>query len=501
MELLTSNADNMTRADISEGMNKFDGEHVQHKVCAEENCNQFYNGTIDFCPEVQLWITRRDLYKQLQSINSRLRSGIRVNVTHFVRSCVTSDIQDPFLLSDDEIQHRHEACLVRLFELEAVAPMLRVEHLSNCYMEAKARGDRKAMMRIREIKTNERLRRRWGGLNWATKPRRGGAPTAIKVKTSDGDVVYDTRQDVEEQAARRLTDRFKLARDAPISQGKLFDDIGYLGDTTSTKAILEGTYEFPPEMDSHTRLLLEEAHRVFSLKSTEEISNFVSTEDFQYFWSRSDEFVQSSYSNIHFGHYKAVSHSRYLSSLEAAKLSLAAKTGIPMDRWGHSLTVLLEKEFGNIYLEKMRAICLMEADFNWLNKLVFAKRMMDQAYDKGLIPSEQFARRSTQAAHGVLCKVLFCDIVRALHLIAGLPSVDLGNCYDAVSHLIASISLQAFKVPLMTIVLSLSVLQTMTFYLRTGYGISQQGYGGTPDDPTLLVLAKARVPHIQPFLQ
>jgi hypothetical protein len=139
---------------------------------------------------------------------------------------------------------------------------------------------------------------------------------------------------VEEQAARRLTDRFKLARDAPISQGKLFDDIGYLGDTTSTKAILEGTYEFPPEMDPHTRLLLEEAHRAFSLKSTEEISNFVSTEDFQYFWSHADEFVQSSYSNIHFGHYKAVSHNRYLSSLEAAKLSLAAKTGIPMDRCG-----------------------------------------------------------------------------------------------------------------------------------------------------------------------
>jgi hypothetical protein len=33
----------------------------------------------------------------------------------------------------------------------------------------------------------------------------------------------------------------------------------------------------------------------------------------------------------------------------------------------------LEKEFGNIYLDKMRAICLMEADFNWLMKLVFAE--------------------------------------------------------------------------------------------------------------------------------
>jgi hypothetical protein len=137
-----------------------------------------------------------------------------------------------------------------------------------------------------------------------------------------------------------------------------------------------------------------------------------------------------------------------------------------------------------IYLEKMRAICLLEADFNWLNKLIFAKRMMDQAYDNGMVPVEQFARRGTQASSGVLCKVLFCDMVRALHEMAGIPSVDLGNCYDAVAHPIASIALQAFQVPLATIVLSLSVLQTMTFFLRTGYGVSQTGYGGSADDPT-----------------
>ena len=85
------------------------------------------------------------------------------------------------------------------------------------------------------------------------------------------------------------------------------------------------------------------------------------------------------------------------------------------------------------------------------------------------IPAEQFAKAGTQAAHGVLCKILFCDMVRALHITAGLPSVDLGNCYDAVAHPIASIAMQALKVPVLTIVLSLSVLQTMTFYLRTGY--------------------------------
>ena len=80
-----------------------------------------------------------------------------------------------------------------------------------------------------------------------------------------------------------------------------------------------------------------------------------------------------------------------------------------MDRWGLALTVLLEKQFGNIYLEKMRAICLLKADFNWLNKLIFAKCMMDQAYDNGMVPVEQFAHCGTQASSGVLCKVLFCD--------------------------------------------------------------------------------------------
>lgn len=484
MDHIATTVGDVPREETRRLMNKWDQEHTEHQTCAEAFCNQFKNDFIEFSPEINVWIKRRDLYSQLQSINARLAAGKRADITHFARACAASDIVDPFALSDAEILLRKEACKARLRELRSVAPMLRVEHLRCCLSKAKDRGDKVAVSRIRQIIQNERLRKRWRGVARATKPRRGGAPTSIRVKQADGDRQYDSQLEVEEQAARRLTERFKIARDAPICSGKIFDDVGYLGDTTATRAILEGTYEFPPELCPYTRLLLEEAHRVFSLKSTEEISSYVQTEDFQYFWLHCDEFIQSSYSHIHFGHYKAIAHDKYLSSLQAAKLSLAAQTGIPMERWGSALTVLLEKEFGNIYIEKMRAICLLEADFNWLNKLVFAKRMMDQAYDKGLIPVEQFARRGTQASNGVLCKVLFCDMMRALHEMAGIPSVDLGNCYDAVAHAIASIALQAFKVPLATVVLSLSVLQTMTFFLRTGYGVSQTGYGGTPEDPT-----------------
>ena len=66
-------------------------------------------------------------------------------------------------------------------------------------------------------------------------------------------------------------------------------------------------------------------------------------------------------------------------------------------------------------------------------------------------------------------------MIRALHITAGIESVDLGNCYDAVAHPIASIALQAFKVPLTMIVLVLSVLQTMTFFSERAMASRSRG--------------------------
>ncbi len=132
--------------------------------------------------------------------------------------------------------------------------------------------------------------------------------------------------------------------------------------------------------------------------------------------------------------------------IQQSELTLATSTGVPLARWGNGLTVRLEKVFGNIYMDKMQAICLLEADYDWLNKFVFAKQMMDKAFEGGIIPVEQFAKRGSQATEGVLTSGLFCNIAQALHKTVAIESVDLANCYDAVAHPIASIALQSFKV-------------------------------------------------------
>ena len=51
------------------------------------------------------------------------------------------------------------------------------------------------------------------------------------------------------------------------------------------------------------------------------------------------------------------------------------------------------------------------------------------------------------ADDGTLAKVLFYDIVRQIRLSEGISSVDAENCYDRISHAIASLVFQAFGVP------------------------------------------------------
>ncbi len=98
-----------------------------------------------------------------------------------------------------------------------------------------------------------------------------------------------------------------------------------------------------------------------------EIATMISTADFQQYWKKVNERTSSSFSGIIISHYKAVASHTMLSAMHAAYLTSCARRGIPLARWGIGLTVLLEKIVGNIFVHKLQAICLLEADFNWIN--------------------------------------------------------------------------------------------------------------------------------------
>ncbi len=180
-----------------------------------------------------------------------------------------------------------------------------------------------------------------------------------------GDTLYATREGVESQGAAAIEMRYKVAPGAPILQDAwLHGNFEFLANTVLADQVLQGSYIYPENMDTHTKLLLQEARHIFHRLSKEEVVDFVSTTDFQSYWQHTNEDIQSSESGCHSGHYKVASFDRYLSAMRAGKLTLAASTSVPLACWGNGLRVLLEKVFGSIYIDKMQAICLLEADYN-----------------------------------------------------------------------------------------------------------------------------------------
>jgi hypothetical protein len=162
-----------------------------------------------------------------------------------------------------------------------------------------------------------------------------------------------------------------------------------------------------------------------------------------------------------------------VSHLHALKTSLALRRGVALDRWSRGLSVMLEKMFGCTLISKLRAILLMEADFNFSNKMVYGVRMMNNVRQYGYMPEEIYSEKGRTADDGSLAKVLFYDIVRQSRLSAGLSSIDAANCYDSIAHAIASLVFQAFGVPKEAVESMLTAIEEMKYFLRTAYGDSR----------------------------
>ena len=58
---------------------------------------------------------------------------------------------------------------------------------------------------------------------------------------------------------------------------------------------------------------------------------------------------------------------------------------------------MLIKIAGLALVNKLRAVLLMEADFNMHNKVVFGKRMLDAVRAKGVIPDEHYSNKGKTA--------------------------------------------------------------------------------------------------------
>ncbi len=69
--------------------------------------------------------------------------------------------------------------------------------------------------------------------------------------------------------------------------------------------------------------------------------------------------------------------------------------------------------------------------------------------------------------------MLFFGIVRQTRIRAEISAVDANNCYDWITHPIASLLFQSLSVPKEACVSIFRTIQDVIFFLRTGFGDSK----------------------------
>ena len=127
---------------------------------------------------------------------------------------------------------------------------------------------------------------------------------------------------------------------------------------------------------------------------------------------------------------------------------------------------------------KLRAILLMEGDFNCHNNSIFGSRMLNLARDYGLVPDEIFSEKGRTAEDAALMQVLVYDYARQRQIPLVTSSVDAAQCYDRIAHAMLALTLRGSKVPQSAVNSMLQPIHEMEFYVRTAFGESTTYAGG-----------------------
>ncbi len=367
IHFIYSNLDSFLDEDVMFMMNNWDKELVQFKLHSELNCTKFKSCHIEWSPEVGFWLAWHWLLACVKLYVAGLGTPDPCNL---IRDCLRSHLFDPRSVSHSNVMIQIEIARQKLSELAKDAPALHHQHLLGLRKAADDRGDSACSTIILEILTHEQERKKWHRINYTTRPPQGGNPLAVRVQSGPIVTTYDTKTEVVGHTSDHL---FQLAYSAPCYCGQIFNNLGFMSDTECSQQILEGMYEYPPDTNIWTKKILQEAQHTFSRMSSAEIPTTISTVDFQQYWKRVDERTSSSFSGVTFSHYKAEASHLMLSAMHAVYLTACMRRSIPLARWGIGLTVLLEMIVGNNFIHKLRAICLLKADFDWINKIIFAR--------------------------------------------------------------------------------------------------------------------------------
>jgi hypothetical protein len=144
---------------------------------------------------------------------------------------------------------------------------------------------------------------------------------------------------------------------------------------------------------------------------------------------------------------------------------------------------MLEKKKGVRRIHMLRIIALLEADFNTALKILFAKRLMDNAENVGLSEEQWGSRRNRMALDPAMKNLMTFEYGRYMRATIAMFAADLTACFDRVYPALSNVVCGKFGMDINVLRCKGITMEKMEHSVRTGHGVSLNTYGNRPGQP------------------
>jgi hypothetical protein len=465
---------------------KLDQTMVKLRLVAEQKCRKIKVGRLQWTPE----LARLRLVKKFWVLAYRRRSKYAVDFKFFSRIARKLN-KDPRtnwemdVIYDDIAKAKED--LVNYTKQHSNTRATWLDGLALAMAENDGRDDHDRDLRVVNYVTV--LKRREEQRSSARVIRR--ITQGPKVFQQLDHVIFDvdgksittsTKDEMEDALLQENQHRFNQAKDCPFLVHPLVDIVGRYADHRAFATLTHSDLDHYSG-NIYTDMVLNAFH---GPPNRSDIQLDLSIRSFEQGWLKCKEHTAAGPSGLHFGHFIAACKHDQLKTLECAMGNFPLQTGYSPVRWQHGVEVMLLKQLNNFHVNKLRAILLFEADFNFNNKRI-GRALMWKAEDEHWIAPEQYgSRRNFSAIDHCLNKRLSVDILRQYKQSGAICVNDMKGCYDRIVHSVASLCMQRWGMPEQPIRMMLHTLQHLKHYVRTSYGKSDRFFDAKSVHPVAI---------------
>jgi hypothetical protein len=311
--------------------------------------------------------------------------------------------------------------------------------------------------------------------------------TMLKVPKDNGEfeTIVDTKE-IEERLLKRNQQHYAQAEKTEMASTETRSLMGPSGTTEFCDNVLNGTADLSSFSPS-----LKAIFQQLENPPDVEVSDKISYDDFKDALKCWKEKTSTSPSGRHLGHYISLMVKignetdilgEQILELHHKMLQIAQYRRRPYNRWKKETEVMLEKDPGDPKIDRLRIICLYEADYNLYLKIMWAHRMVKTAENNNLFDDSQSGGRPRRTSNDVaLRKMLTYTYSRITRTSFASMDLDAKSCFDRIMASFGMLCSRFFGMPKSACELHGLTIHEMQHHVKTALGISSAFFQSTPE--------------------